>query len=503
MKKTVRFQLGLFIFLIGAIFGAIFISGLDFSGMLRSPTKVPVHTHISPGVVLGSQENIPEELKQFDNLNEAFVHVSEYVVPTVVSIHSTRLIRSADLEKYHEGEDLKDFFRFRLPKKFKQEGSGSGIIVSKEGYILTNVHVVDQAEKLQVTLYDNREFPADIVGLDPLTEVAVIKISADDLPVARLGDSEAVKVGQWVLAVGNPLELRSTVTAGIISAKERQIDIISDNYGVESFLQTDAAINPGNSGGALVNLRGEVIGVNTAIATETGYNVGFGFAIPISLANKIMTDIIKNGEVERGYLGIGMQNVNEKIARGMRLGRPMGVFISQVLEDGPAENAGVRLKDVLIKIDDQVVNRSNQVQAIIATKHPGDAVHLSLIRKGEPLELDVVLGKKEIETREIAVDHDAKDFENLGLRVKDMTRQEAADLVYSGPAGVIVTEVEKWSPASEAGIVEGDILIEIDDIAISNASGFREVIAGLGKSSVSVFTIHRNQGKYFFFVEVP
>lgn len=496
-KHSLRFVAA--ILLLGTILGLIIASSLEFTKTTRSalPYKPP------SGVILGLQEEAPEALLELQNTSDAFIYIAELVVPTVVSIQSTRIVRSADLERFHDRDNLRDFFGFRFPKEFQQKGSGSGIVVSQEGYILTNVHVVDKTSKIRVILYDNREFEADIVGLDPLTEVAVIKIDADNLPVAKLGDSDKSKVGEWVLAIGNPLELRSTVTAGIISAKERQIDIIRDSYGVESFIQTDAAINPGNSGGALVNLRGEVIGVNTAIATETGYYAGFGFAIPINLAKKIMSDLILKGKVERGYLGIAMQNIDEKKARALHLQRPMGVFIDKVLADGPAEKAGIRAKDVLLKIDHELVDKSNQVQAIIARKNPGDVVQLTLLRKGRELRLNVTLEKRPTDYVALEQNYNNKKFQYLGLSVEKLTRKEAAELGYSGRRGVLITKVEKWSPADEAGIREDDILVEIDDITITNVVEFQEVISNLKKGSVSIFTIVRSNSEFHVFVEIP
>ncbi|MFQ5638006.1 MAG: S1C family serine protease, partial [bacterium] len=312
---------------IGIILGLVIAAGFDFTQTSQSTTAfVP-----KGKVVLGSQESTPKALLELQNTSDAFVYISDSVIPTVVTIQSTRLISRDDMERFHKRDDLKNFFRFKIPKEIPQRGSGSGIIVSEDGFILTNVHVVDRSEKIRVLLNNNREFAAKVVGLDPLTEVAVIKIDAKSLPVAKLGNSDNSRVGEWVLAIGNPLELQSTVTAGIISAKERQIDIIRDSYSVENFIQTDAAINPGNSGGALVNLQGEVIGVNTAIATETGYNAGFGFAIPINLAKKIMNDMIHKGSVERAFLGIAMLNMDEKKALALGLDQPKGVCVDRMI----------------------------------------------------------------------------------------------------------------------------------------------------------------------------
>ena len=502
MSKQHSLRLGVLLLFLGLLLGLIISSGFDLTQTsLSSPPVVPV-TNV-PNFQLGSQKRVPQKLLDLQSTSEAFIYIAELVVPSVVTIQSTRLIKRADVERFHDRDDLRRFFRFKVPKEFRQRGTGSGIIVSKDGYILTNVHVVDKSERIRVILSDKRAFDARIVGLDPLTEVAVVKIEAADLPVVKLGDSDKTRVGEWVLAIGNPLELQSTVTAGIISAKERSIDIISDTYGVESFLQTDAAINPGNSGGALVNLRGEVIGINTAIATETGYSVGFGFAIPINLASKIMTDLIQKGRVERGYLGIGMQDIDEKKARALKLDRPMGVFVSQVIKGEPAERAGVRTKDVILKIEGREVNKSNQVQAIIAKRNPGDIVLLGLLRNGRKVELRVRLGIKETGETNFATKSFPKDFENLGLTVKDLNRKMAKELDYSGTSGALVTDVQRWSPASEAGIRQDDIITEIDNKFIRNENHLYKLVSNLEGGSVSIFTVIRFKEEVHVFVEIP
>ncbi|NIR47842.1 Do family serine endopeptidase [candidate division KSB1 bacterium] len=499
MQRKNSLRLGVLILVTGTILGLIIASGFEFT----EPTQSSPPFQPQPNVILGSQESVPESLLKLQNTSEAFVYIAESVVPTVVTVRSTRFISAAEMERYHDEEDLRDFFRFRIPKEFRQYGAGSGIIVSKEGYILTNVHVVDKSEKVRVILPDNREFDADIIGLDPLTEVAVIKIDADNLAVARLGDSDDTRVGQWVLAVGNPLELRSTVTAGIISAKERQIDIIRGTFGVENFIQTDAAINPGNSGGALVNLSGEVIGVNTAIATETGYNAGFGFAIPINLAKKIMDDIIHKGRVERGYLGIAMVNIDENKAKALGMDHPSGVFVDRVLRNSPAERADIRPKDVILKIDSEEVNRSNQIQAMIARRSPGEVVCLVVLRGGREIELEVTLGLKETQTNTLSDNKRPSEFEDIGLTVENLSLDKAERLDYAGRSGALVTKVERWSPAYEAGIIEDDIIAEIGDQDVKNSNDFYRILSGIEKGSVTIFKIVRRKEQFHVFIRIP
>jgi serine protease Do len=496
-KPSLRFLI------LAALAAAILSLLLVFAfNLKRPPARVSFSLPTKPAIVLGSQ-GAAERVQEARNFSEVFEKIAEALVPTVVYIKSTRTISTDDFERFHDREDLRDFFRFRLPQEFRQLGTGSGIIVSKEGYILTNVHVVERSDKIRVVLNDNREFDGKIIGMDPLTEVAVLKIASENLPVAELGDSDQCRVGEWVLSIGNPLELQSTVTAGIISAKERQIDILRNQYSVESFIQTDAAINPGNSGGALVNLQGEVIGMNTAIATETGYNSGYGFAIPINLARKIMTDLIQKGRVERGYLGISMQDIDEKRARALALPKPMGVFVDRVLEGGPAAAAGLRAKDVLLKINNQPVNKSNQVQAVVARKNPNETVQLTVLRRGSEMEIPVRLGQRENEALEIARRTASHQYEDLGITCETLSREQAREIGYLENLGVLVTKVERFSPADDAGLREQDIIIEIDDFPIYSKSEFQKVIRNLPTGAVAIFTVVRDDDRFHIFIEKP
>jgi len=440
--------------------------------------------------------------------SKAFTRVASAIIPTVVSINSTIMISTSDLWKdQFDDNELQEFFgekyfNFPIPKEFRQRGSGSGIIVSKEGHILTNKHVVEKAEAINVTLADNRSFRAALVGADPLTELAVIKIKGDNLPVAGLGDSDSLEIGDWVLAIGNPLELRSTVTAGIISAIGRDINIIPDNYGVENFIQTDATINPGNSGGALVNLKGQVIGINTAIATQSGYHQGYGFAIPINLAKEVMKDLIKHGYVVRSYLGISMQDVDEKIARALGLKRPTGVFVDHVASDSPARVYGLRDKDVIIKIDNEIVNKGNIIQSMIAQKKPGDEILMTIIRRNRLLKIPVTLGER-IGTKVRTIRNNAnRKFQNLGLEVETVTRRVAEDFDLKMGEGVLVIGVEQFSPAFDAGIQINDVILEIDNRLITSVYGFENVISALKKGKVYIFKMKRDENIFHIFIEV-
>jgi serine protease Do len=272
-----------------------------------------------------------------------------------------------------------------------QQASGSGVIISKDGYIVTNNHLVDQAAEIVVSLYNGRGYKAAIVGTDPSTDLAVLKIDEKALPEAVLANSDDVRVGDWVLAVGNPFNLASTVTAGIVSAKARNIHILSDNSAIESFIQTDAAVNPGNSGGALVNLKGELIGINTAIATPTGTYAGYSFAVPSNIVRKVMTDLIEYGEVQRGYLGVVIQDLSWQLAQQLGLDISQGVVIANLVRNGPADKAGMKVRDVILEIEGNPIQSSSRLLEIIAGHRPGDELDVRVMREGKERNITIRL----------------------------------------------------------------------------------------------------------------
>ncbi|HEX9935452.1 MAG TPA: Do family serine endopeptidase, partial [bacterium] len=400
---------------------------------------------------------------------------------------------------------------FRQPQNQKMEGLGSGVIVSSDGYILTNNHVVEQADDIKVGLYDHRQFEAKLVGKDPLTEVAVIKIEATGLPVARLGNSEEMEIGEWVLAFGNPLGLNSTVTAGIVSAKGRAVGIIQDrdqeraagSYAIENFIQTDAAINPGNSGGPLVNLRGEVIGINTAIATGTGYYAGYGFAIPVNLAKKIMNDLINKGYVTRAWLGIGMKPVDENVAERYNLQRPQGILIEQVMDNSPAQQAGLKVLDVILQVDGKEMNQSNEVQNYVALKNPGDVVTLTILREGARKTVTVKLGQRDTGKTEEKASTEADEIQ-IGLTVQNITEnvRQQFDLERN-QEGVVVTDVDPSGAAADARIRPGDVLVKIEDKPIRSVADYRRAIRSFAKGKVVIFSMERAGNTFHAFVKLP
>ena len=446
------------------------------------------------------QENdaASEEILKLQNTGKAFTAVARAVIPTVVTVSSKKEPKKA-ARRRNPFEDTpfhrffeEEFRRFRVPE-IPRQGLGSGILVSKDGYILTNNHVVQDADEIRITLSDKREFDAEVIGTDPLTDVAVLKIDGKDLLAAKLGNSDYVEIGEWVLAVGSPLGLRSTVTAGIISALGRPLQIIRDSYGIENFIQTDAAINPGNSGGPLVNLRGEVIGVNTAISTTTGHYIGYGYAIPINIAQEVLDDMVEHGRVVRGYLGIGMNEMDETWAEALKLDRPRGVLISHVEDDGPSKGAGVKQNDVLIAINGQEVNRPNQVQSLIFAMNPGDKVKLQVIRDQKKKEIKVTLGERKVSTTQIASMSPENEIESLGLTVQPLTEEIVGSLGYEGEGGILVSGVAPYSPAHEAGIRAGDLILEVDRKQIESVQDFRSVVAELEKGKAALFFLWRKE----------
>ncbi len=466
--------------------------------------------------VLGSQDAPSDALLQLQNTSKAFTVVSKEVLPTVVSVYTTKVVKAS-----RNREELPPMFReffgrnFEMPRQEDQamQGLGSGVIVSADGFILTNNHVIRDADEIKVRLNDRRTFEAKVIGADPLTDVAVIKVDGKNLPVARLGDADKLEIGEWVLAVGNPLNLNSTVTAGIISAMGRQINILRDqdeeasnrgSYAIENFIQTDAAINPGNSGGALVNLRAEVVGINTAIATQTGTYMGYGFAIPIGLARKVMADLIENGYVTRAWLGIAMRNVDDAAAERFGMKAPTGVIVEEIMDDSPARKAGVRPLDVILKIDGKEISSSNEVQGLIALKKPGETVNLAVLRDGRTITVPVKLGQRETGKSAGRTAEAEEDMPKLGLTVQTLgpeVKQQYAE--YKSDEGVIVTDVEAAGSAFDAGIRRGDLITTIEDKPVPTLAEYKKVVRSFENGKVVIFKVKSKDRSFHAFVKLP
>jgi serine protease Do len=440
-----------------------------------------------------------------NSLNEAFVNIAEIATPSVVTIMATKVFKGPDIPEFANDEFFWRFFGLpREPEKRKSLALGSGVIVDAKGYILTNNHVVESTEKIEVTLSDKRKFKAEIIGTDPRTDLAVVKINADNLKPAVLGDSDALRVGEWVLAIGSPFSenLAHTVTAGIVSAKGRS-NIIGGENKYEFFIQTDAAINPGNSGGALVNIRGELVGINAAIATDglhTG-NLGIGFAIPINLSKKIMKDIIEKGRVIRAWLGVRIQPVDDPTAKAMQLDSRDGALVSEVVKDSPADKAGVKVGDVILEFDGTRVKDPSHLQTLVANTEVDSRVNLLLIRSRKEETVEVKLAEYSEEGQSVASLPETAKSE-LGISVQELTPELAERFGYgSDEKGVVVTEID---PESEAAKIlrTGDIIQRIGDKDIVTVSDFRKATDKTSGEYILVL-IKRKDATFFVTLELP
>ncbi len=448
----------------------------------------------------------------FGNPNKIFVSAARKIVPAVVSINSIRRVKGSRFDFFHPffspKEEDEDEDKDEDDDEIIQPGSGSGIIISKDGYILTNHHVIEDAEEVRVLLHDKREFKARIVGSDPTTDVAALKIDAGNLVAAQIGNSDQVEIGEWVMAVGNPLEFTSTVTAGIVSAMGRDIRIIRNRYRIENFIQTDAVINPGNSGGALVNLNGEVIGVNTAIATRNGYYHGYGFAIPINLANKVVRDLMQHGRVRRALLGISIGEVNDRTARGVGLDKPMGALVQSVERGFPAERAGLRQGDIILKVDGEEVTSVNDLQTKVAQHQPGESVVLVVWRDSREWEVKVDLAEAPHEDNRTAANETREklEFKNLGVSLRELTDSEKEAFEVEG--GLFVTRVAPESPTERAGMFPRALLRTIDGVDINSVADFEKKLSEAGPGDILKMKIRIQNGdgellERVLFVEVP
>jgi len=355
-------------------------------------------------------------------------------------------------------------------------GTGSGFIISPDGYILTNHHVVAGADELTVTLNNKRAYKAKVIGTDPSTDLGLIKIEASDLPFVNFSNSDAVQVGEWVLAVGNPFNLTSTVTAGIVSAKGRDIHILQDQAPIESFIQTDAAINPGNSGGALVNLEGDLIGINSAIASPTGAYAGYGFAIPSNIVANVIDDLKKFGVAQRGYLGVVIREVNSDLAKDKGLSVSQGVYVDSLADNSAAEAAGVRRGDVITKIDDAPVNASSDLLELVGRHRPGDKLEVTVLRGSSEKVIPVILKNKQGNTEIVKKSEVSGLTTVLGADFQTLSEKEARKLDL--PGGVKVTHLGTGKLSSQTDMRQGFIILKVDGKTINNVDDFNAALNG-------------------------
>jgi serine protease Do len=450
-----------------------------------------------PITVFAEEEQSVAALRQ---MGKAFTAIAEKSSPAVVGVRAIKTgrgsSRSDSMEQYSPfDEDLFEyFFRGRTPRQYQQQQpkqvvQGSGFVVSADGYILTNNHLVGETEEVRVQLDDRRSVKAQVIGADPETDVAVIKIDATDLAYVELGDSDALEVGQWVIAIGNPFGLSHTVTAGIVSAKGRSRIGVAD---FEDFIQTDAAINFGNSGGPLLNLDGRAVGINTAIIGSGG-NIGIGLAIPMNMAKAIYTQLKESGKVVRGYLGVGIGDVGVGVGEFYGAGDDKGAMVTQVVEGSPAEKAGIKVDDIVVELQGEPVVGATELMNKIAMQKPGTEVDLTILRDGKRKKFTVTLDTRP-DSAELASGGESKAQEQVGLFVQGLTRELAERLGYDGLSGVVVIEVEAGSPADEQEIQPGDLITEVNRQPVRNIRQWNEALAKAAEKGKVLLRIRNEDG---------
>jgi len=444
--------------------------------------------------------------------SHGFASIVKTVRPAVVNITSTMVRTNMQAPDFgHEGprgfgpgpreRDFRGMPQMPgQPRERKGGGMGSGVIVSPDGYVVTNHHVVDGADKVTVTLIDKREFIGMIIGTDPQTDMAVIKISGTNLPSIPWGDSSKLEVGEYVLAIGNPFGLNSTVTQGIVSALGR------GGMGItkyEDFIQTDAAINPGNSGGALVNMQGELVGINTAILSRSGGYQGVGFAIPTSMGKHVFDSVIKTGTVHRGFLGVGIQEVSKDLATSLNLPNASGALVTNVHDGSPADHAGIKRGDTIISYEGQPIDDPRGLQRAVTRTAVGSDVKMIVIRDGKPLTLSTTLAEHP-DTKKIAKIKTSSETSQLaGLTVEDLMPQMARRLNLTAEMrGVVVTAVQPGSHADNAGLQQGDVISEVNRKPVGNLSDYKVLISDLSDKQPALLLVHRQGVPIFMTVKV-
>jgi serine protease Do len=436
--------------------------------------------------------------------NQAYERIAKTVMPAIVAIQSTQVIKQQQSQLYMDPLFRQFFGNMfpQVPREQREHALGSGVIVSPDGYIVTNNHVIAKATEIQVTLSDKRTFKGKVVGADPQTDVAVIKIEGSGLVSAPFGDSDGLKVGDTVMAFGNPFAQYFTVTRGIVSALARSSNGIEGQNGIENFIQTDAAINPGNSGGALVNVRGQVIGINTAILSgnsgpggEGGF-VGIGFAIPSNMAKHVMEDLIKTGKVSRGYLGVVIGSLTPNLAKQFKLADTAGALVQDVSPGGPADKAGIKNGDVIRKLNGQTVADSGQLTAMITSLNPGSEATLDILRDGQPMTIKVTLGERPTNLSLQAGAGSVQQGTLRGMTVQNLTPALRDQLgLPAGASGVVISDLDPNSPAARTGLQEGDVIESINRQPVRNVGEFNR-LAAQAKGQVLLRFNRQGSGAY-------
>ena len=426
----------------------------------------------------------------------SFAELAEKMSPTVVNVKVTK-IENVTFHGFQNpegpfGEFFEKFFEGtpRMPEKHRTQGAGSGVIISKDGYILTNNHVVEGAKEVTVTLADKQEYKAQVVGGDPKTDLAVLKIETKkSLPSAAMGDSEQLKVGDWVVAIGNPFGLSHTVTSGIVSAKGRVIG--AGPY--DDFIQTDASINPGNSGGPLFNMNGEVVGINTAIIP---YGQGIGFAIPVNTAKPLIPQLVSKGEVTRGYLGVSIQSLTPDLAKALKIEDRKGALVADVISGSPAEKGGIERGDIIIAYDGNAIKDSHDLPAMVAATPVNKEVTVTVLRHGKKQNLSMKVGK--LPSEEAKLENSVQPAKGMwGLQLHELSPQIAHQLGIKADQGVAVVGVEPGSPADEAGIQQGDVIIEVDRHEVKSLKDIKEKIDKSEDKGHLLLLVQRENGKFY------
>jgi serine protease Do len=467
--------------------------------------------HVSNAPVVGAAYTYN---KEGEVVPLEFTTASKLVMNSVVHIKSTQMLNSRNyyqpdgnmdpFRRFFDDDMLRQFFgpnyqnhspnsRENSPQAIV--GTGSGVIINSEGYIVTNNHVVKDADDIEVSLHDNRVYKAKVIGTDPSTDLALIKIKEKDLPSLSFVNSDNVEVGEWVLAVGNPFNLNSTVTAGIVSAKARNINILQDRSAIESFIQTDAAINPGNSGGALVNLQGGLIGINTAIASPTGTYAGYGFAIPANIVSKVVEDLLKYGVVQRGYLGLMIQSVDGNMAKDKGLEITNGVYVDSIADKSAAGEAGIKTGDVIVDIDGATTNTSAQLMEIIGRHRPGDKINVKVDRKGKMMEFPITLKNKEGKTTPFEK-NTASILDNLGIQVMEIDSKTAKKLDI--PGGLKITQLNDGKLKGHTNIRKGFIITKVNGKSVKTTDDFLQTLENK-EGGVMLEGVYENYPGVFYY----
>ncbi|MBI5634430.1 MAG: DegQ family serine endoprotease [Nitrospirae bacterium] len=442
----------------------------------------------------------PSVPRQIIDTSKAFSEIAGSISPSVVNISTTKVMRRESGSSLEDPffDLLNPFRNFKMPKKWKEQSLGSGVIVSTDGYIITNNHVVEQADEIRVTLFDKRSFKAKFIGADTKTDIAIVKIEADNLKAAQWGDSDKLQVGEFVLAIGNPYGLSHTVTMGIISAVGRANVGIAD---YEDFIQTDAAINPGNSGGPLVNIRGELIGVNTAIFSRSGGYQGIGFAVPSNMTRLVMNQLVDKGKVTRGWLGVTIQELTPELSQKFGLKSEKGALVGDIAKGSPAEKSGIKRGDIILEYNGKKISDVGNLRNMVAQSKVGSEIPITILRGGKEYSVNVVIVELPKDMAEATPGNTPEDptFEGLsGLTAMELSREIARQLgLHKDEKGVVVFRVEAGSPAEEAGIRKGDVIQEIDRKRIEGLNDYNKAVSGMKPGDAALLFVNRGGKKFY------